>query len=288
MYNISKKVFIPLLVGIVCFTFVLIGKNNVSADEPTGSGFTVKSQYDNLNDGWIYYFKIVYPETGGDKSYVFNGYNLKYKEMDGYSIPVVDRKTKEVVELIKPNYVSLINSEVHRQDLINIKDFFNEKQFDRKINVEDIKDLNFDVVSKEYLVDLFNKTIESSKERQDGKYANASFFDIKTIDSTEKDLDGKWQVAYILKNGDLYDVNIEFISSDGNYISDTQTMATKNNNDKSLFEEIEKIEDLLIKNQSLSLENNVVLSSNENSKINLNKNVDLSNLLNEIQKDLTK
>ena len=82
IYNISKKVFIPLLVGIVCFTFVLIGKNNVSADEPTGSGFTVKSQYDNLNDGWIYYFKIVYPETGGDKSYVFNGYNLKYKEMD--------------------------------------------------------------------------------------------------------------------------------------------------------------------------------------------------------------
>lgn len=65
-------------------------------------------------------------------------------------------------------------------------------------------------------------------------------------------------------------------------------MATKNNNDKSLFEEIEKIEDILIKNQSLSLDNNVVLSSNENSKINLNKNVDLSNLLNEIQKDLIK
>ncbi len=277
MKNKLRKVVVPLIVVLLVITlFIFSDKISVDAKKVEGTDFSLKSAYEKQEDGWLYLFRIYYPDDNSDKSYIFNGYNLKYKEMEGYSIPVIDKTTGEIVDEIKPEYVSLINSEEYRDDLIAIRNYFNKKQFNNSITVDDLNGLNIGVVSKEYLVSIFNKAINSSKEKIDGDYAAANFFDIKTKESTDESMKGTWQVAYILRNGDIFDVDIEFIDESGNYILDSENRITTYSNDNNLSNQIKLIEEDMVKNQALYSEK----TSDEIT------NGDLDSLLEEFQSEL--
>lgn len=277
MKNKLKKITVPLVVILLIIaSFVFSNKINVDAKKVEGTDGSLKSAYEKQEDGWIYMFRIYFTNDNSDRSYIFNGYNLKYKEMEGYSIPVIDTTTDEIVDEIKPEYVSLINSEEYRDDLIAIRDYFNEKQFNSSITVDDLNGLNFDVVSKEYLVSIFNKAINSPEEKIDGDYAAANFFDIKTKASTDESMKGTWQVAYILRNGDIFDVNIEFIDESGNYILDSENKITTYSNDNNLSSKVKLMEEDMVKNQTL-------YSEKISDEI---INDDLDSLLEEIQSEL--
>ena len=262
-----KKRYYLLIATILLFgCFAIYKYQNVNADSKDLSNHKTYTQsaYDIKEDGWIYYFKI-YSTDYNETQYEFNGYNLKYSDMDGYVIEVKDSSTNEVIDTIKPGYVSLINSKEYKDDIKNISSYFNENGFKKEISLEDLNDLTLKKLNREYIKELFNQAINKEKEEVDGKYAKAPVFGIKSKVSTDKNLEGTWQVAYLLDHGDIYKINIEFIDKKGNYVSDTKTN-----------------EDII--NQINSEENNII--NDQNIKLNNNINNDLKELLTELKNDL--
>ncbi len=221
----------------------------------------------------ILYFK--------DKNvYIFDGYNLKYKELEGYYVPVVNKETGEILDKVKPNYVTLSISEVYKNDIKKIHDFFNKNQFNEEIDIKDLDGLDVEIASKEYLVDLFNRAISSELKTAPGNYYNNSFISTVNVKSTDSEIPGKWQISYLLDYGFIYDVNIEFIDSNGNYLSDIAQSKNISNIEATMFNTIQKIESDIVQQQKIKIN-----LTKEKTAINSDLNKLLANLSEELKED---
>lgn len=262
-----KKRLLFSLAAISIATLVIIG--NVNANESNMNAENVsytsqKSIHDIKNDGWIYLFEINYQNNVNDKKlYIFDGYNLKYDKLDGYYIPVIDSTTGKEVDRVIPNYITLGISEKYKEDIKKISDFFNEKQFTNKITLKDLNSLNIKNFDKNYLVNMFNKCLDEELKTQPGEYYESSFVDKVNVESTDNNMDGTWQLSYLLDFGYIYDVDIEFISNKNDYLSDDKLNVS---NKEEIINYINNLEENIIKNQSFktpnTLNNNVKKSSN--------------------------
>lgn len=236
-----------------------------------------KSFYDELDDGWISFFEINYPTTEGENTYIFDAFNLKYKELDGYYVPVIDNETKKEIDRIIPEYITLSISEKYREEIKDINKFFNEKQFINEIKISDLDKLEIVEISKEYLVTIFNKAINSELKTTPGEYYDSYSSGKVSVESTDKSLEGEWQLTYIINYGKIKKVNIEFISSDGKYLSDEVESKTALNKDIKLVEELEQLEKNIVINQ------HNIFNKNTNNSIS-SENKDINNLLLEFEK----
>lgn len=204
--------------------------------------YAIKYAYDDKEDGWKIAFKI-YLRSNGKNSYSFNGYNLKYDELDGYYIPMVDSQTGEIVEKIKPKAIMLSVSEKYSKEIIEVNRYFNEKQFISSISLSDLSDLNVEKIDKKYLVNLFNKAINSEELTEKGNYADSALFDRVEVKSTNDEMEGTWRLTYIIDYGNISDIYIDFISKDGEYLKDKKK---QNKTEKDKISEIMLLEDSLI------------------------------------------
>lgn len=281
----KKKGKILLIISIFsailgCFSVNAI-ENNTSGNNKDQSTleYTLKSIYDLKEDNWIYSMEIAY-DIDGEKpiSYVFDGYNLKGKSNDNneYYIPYIDRETGKEIDRIPSQYLTLSTSSYYRDEIEKISEFLNNKKFNQEISVNDLTDLDIEKIDKNYLVDLFNRTISSSLKNEAGDYINASSLNKKTLESTDENMPGHWQIMYLLDYGNIEKVNIEFIDENGTYISDIKDTTQEN---KELYNKIETIENQIIKNQSMSIPQT---RSNTNTI-----NQDLINLLDSVQEEIS-
>lgn len=258
---------------------------NANSNELAVEGVSYSSQrstHDVKEDGWVYVFEITYAENKQDPNlYIFDGYNLKYKELEGYYVPVIDKKTGEVLDRVNPSYITLSISETYKEDIYKIGDFFNEKQFIKKITIDDLKDLEIKKFEKSYLVELFNKAIDAELKTKTGDYMDNSFVDKVKVDSTDKTMNGEWQVAYLMDYGYISEVNIEFINENGSYLSDEVKNTRMISDKQELFESIQQIEKEIIEMQSFSPMAN---SSNSLERKSNNASNDLNRLFNELSK----
>lgn len=144
--------------------------------------------------------------------------------------------------------------------------------------MNELKELNLKKIDKEYLLEIFNKAIESNLEEADGKYLTASFVGRSSVKSTDDNLKGRWQATYILRYGDVYKIDIEFIEEDGNYLSDKKINFS--HSDEILLNDINKLENNLLKDGTLNVSSDILKNySNET-------NNDIKRLLNALQKVL--
>lgn len=249
--------------------------------ENKGSYTSQRSIHDIKSDGWVYVFEIDYPDNKKDKNmYIFDGYNLKYKELDGFYVPYINSKTGEEIDRIIPNYITLSISETYKKDIRKIGDFFNKQQFNDKITIDNLKDLEIKNFSKEYLVDMFNKALASELKTTPGEYYDSSFIDKTSVTSTDENMIGEWQISYLLDFGYISDVNIEFIDSEGNYLSDVAQNKNASATGKTMFSNIQEMENNIVKTQKIE-------SSLENlAKEKIAINSDLDKLLNKFSKKL--
>lgn len=270
-----------LLFLVVSAAIIIIHKSNVNADTSNmgASRPTFDQEKYSLTegeDGWFYAFEISYPKDDSyDITYMFDGYNLKYKELDGYKVPVKDEKGNVLYE-VSPNYITLSISKYHKSDIHLINDYFNEKQFQSTISGNDLMDLKLDVLDKDLIINCFNKAINSDMQKTPGKYYDKSFVNRISTKSTSKDLVGEWQISYLNNFGYIKEAKIEFIFEDGTYLSD---LAEKDNNYFDLFNNIKAIEKEIISNQSYK--DTISYVKNIKTKYNINK--DLVNLLNKTE-----
>lgn len=270
-----------LLFLVVSAAIIIFHKNSVNADTSNmGAARPTFNQekYSILegDDGWFYAFEISYPkDTSYNITYMFDGYNLKYKELDGYKVPVKDEKGNILYE-VSPNYITLSISKDHKSDIHLINDYFNEKQFQSTISSKDLVDLKLDIIDKDLIINCFNKAIISDMQKTPGKYYDKSFVNRISTKSTSKDLVGEWQLSYLNNFGYIKEAKIEFIFEDGTYLSD---LAKKDNNYLDLLNNIKTIENKIISNQSYT--DTVSYVKNVKTKYSINK--DLVNLLNKTE-----
>lgn len=276
----KRRITLPLILVLILFVSIfciMTGLKVYAANnnEETKNYKYQQSIHDKRDDGWIYVFQIYYPETKNDKKvYMFDGYNLKYKELENHYVPVIDKETQTEIDRIIPEYVTLSISNKYREDIKKIAEYFNEKQFSKKIVKEDLNDLNILEFDKDYLLEIFNKTIESPPKYEVGEYYDASFIDRVNMKSSDESLNGEWQLSYLIDFGYISEVNIEFISSNNEYVlssNNNQNVFMYNN----LSSEIDMIEKSIIENQSFNI-SNLKYSKNSN---NISYRSDLTNLL---------
>lgn len=201
-----------------------------NSDEISG----VKYKYDTKDDGWEYAFKLYFLNDGSVRI-SFNGYNMRYKELDGYYIKYIDEDTKEVLYTQTPAFPTLSVSEVYGDDVKNINNYFNEKQFKESISISDLNELQIDNFDKNYLVELFNSAIEGELITEKGNYPDSTLFQFVDFESNDEDIKGTYQLSYMIDFGKVTKINIEFINENNEYLSNKETL---DNTDKKISEEI--------------------------------------------------
>lgn len=283
----KKFILFTLICTFIVGIGVIVGIKSVNAEEAEKEIVynSQRSVHDNVGDGWVNVFEIYYDKAGEKNSYLFDGYNLKYKELEGYYVPVLNIDGEEVYR-VNPNYITLSISEKHKTDIRKISTFFNEKQFVSEISIDNLKELDVTTIKKDYLVELFNKTIKSELKTNTGDYYNSSFVNKVELPSSDDSMKGNWQISYLIDFGYISEVNIEFISSEGKYVSDIES-SNANLSKNRMFEDIEKLENSIIKNQSFEVnsESSKIFSPIKSNEVNTINN-DINSLLELANKSL--
>lgn len=263
-------------------------KSDSMVDSTNEVLYTVKSVYDEKEDGWVYGFEIDYIKDSNNRIYNFDGYNLKYKKLDGYYVALLDENNQEVGQL-SSKYITLSISKYHKDEVKMINQFFNEKKFDNVISISDLNELNITKFDKSYIVDLFNRTINSEMKSNPGKYFNDEFVNKVSKRATIDGIDGEWQIAYINDYGNLLSFNIEFIDNDGNYLSDIINNKQATEKQTKIYNDIQNIENNIVKTQTVKL-NTSTNTKNLNSVelYSISEYSELDNLLLELSDELNK
>lgn len=290
----KNKIIIPIIsVLALVVVAIIIGKataSDVDTKMNQEAPYTMKYAYDDHEDGWTIGFKIYY-HPNDRITYSFNGYNMKYEELDGYYVPMIDSTTGEVVEKLKPDVIRLSTSEKLSGEINDINEYFNEKKFKESIILSDLDELKTNKIDKEYLVELFNKTINSEELTSKGNYADSSLFDRVEVESTTTDLEGTWKLSYTVDYGNITNIYIDLVSKDGKYLKSTKK---QNKIQQSTIESIKVFEDELVKklNQNdikkeVEKSNYSKVSKNYVESINTNlPENDMENLVQEMIKSL--
>lgn len=263
-------------------------KSDSMVDSTNEVLYTVKSVYDAKEDGWFYGFEIDYIKDSNNRIYNFDGYNLKYKNLDGYYVALLDENNQEVGQL-SSKYITLSISKYHKDEVKIINQFFNEKKFDNVISLSDLDELNITKFDKGYIVDLFNRTINSEMKSNPGKYFDDEFVNKVSKRATVDGIDGEWQIAYINDYGNLLSFNIEFIDNDGNYLSDIINNKQATEKQTKIYNDIQNIENNIVKTQTVKL-NTSTNTKNLNSVelYSISEYSELDNLLLELSDELNK
>lgn len=273
MKKLIKKGIVLIIPVIIIGALFIFSNAQPEAEKGIPLEFSRKNTFDRKEDDWIYTFEINYPNTNEKNNYIFDAYNLKYKESDEHYIPAYDEYGKESYR-IKPEYLSFSNSIKYKEDVKNINEYFNKKQFDREITNEDLSELRISYIDKNYLVDIFNRTVTSTAKNTAGEYYNSSFIGRVNQESTDSTLPGEWQATYILDFGHIYDVNIQFIDKNRNYLSDKE-IEKISSTEKSILSQIDTL-----KKESIQSQKKVAKSSKNTT------NKDLQTLMEKLQKEL--
>ncbi len=274
-----------IVVICICIVVLLIGiltvhaqSNNKKLIVDSELGYTERSVFDELEDGWVYGFEIIYADEDQTINYIFDGYNLKHKpEGTEYYISYKNMETGEEIERIPSKYATLSTSEKYRDEIKEINNFFNNKKFVREITLNDLDTLNVTKISKSYLVDLFNRTINSQMKSNPGEYIKAPSLEYKTQKSSDVNKPGEWQVMYIIDYGYINNIEIEFIPENKTEVASFNSYSVQRKQETA---ELEKLEKEIIEKQSTSskdlIESDSVLTNNS----------DLGSLLDNIYNDI--
>lgn len=238
-----------LLVFFLLFCLTACNSPSKSKEKSSLPTFKSKIAVKEKEDGWLYYFDYEYvnnKDGSTDRSYAYSGYNLKYKHIDGYVIPITDSKTGKVIGTSLPSLPYLLLNKTLKPDILAIDDFFTKKQFESPISLSDLDGLSLQNIKKEDVLNLFNEAIGGEV------IAFGKFLDLPEADIVqEKPLNGyQWQVGFYNAAGNIVKVRIELIYDESTYLSDLIGTDKENKAKKDIYEKVKEIESKIINEQS--------------------------------------
>lgn len=221
-------------------------------DERTAIEFNYDSKVAVLEgeDGWVHYFLCEY-EKGKEVpyAYVYNAYNLKYKEIKGYEIEYVD-ENGEVLGTYYPeiSYMSLYDD--YETDFNNIEEFFTANKPLDKLTDEQRESVVIEQMDKEMILNLYDEAM-SSERLESGYYGNYPQADM-VVENTREGY--HWQIGYFVVRGNIMAVNIELIYDGDIYLSDMVSEGEADTEQTALAETVSNIEKDIIANQLFDID----------------------------------
>lgn len=249
MHNLKKC----LLMMMILSTFILAACNADDENKQEETTFKDIIQFDSKismrenDDGWLYYFLCEYSkDTSKPYAYIFDGYNLKYKQIEGFEIKVTD-KNGVLLDKISPKIPYLLAHDDYQADILAISDFFEKLAPATRLEEKDLDGLELKIVDKGLLLELYNECIESEP------VITNKYYDFPQADMVQDKLkDGYvWQVSYFMVKGVIKSINIELIYDGGIYLTDLVAANSGNGAEVKMAKEIEKLEDIMISKCSL-------------------------------------
>ncbi len=266
-----KKIISVLLIVVIIAALVGCSKEETI-------GFKVKVATNMDDEGWLYYlYNEVYSGDDGDSSTQFGAYNLKYKTIEGFQIPIKDSNTGEIVDYSQSSlpYLHISPDTELKNELDTLNKYLNEIEHTRTLNEKDFSNLNLKLLDLSNIVELYNKML-GAEEEPDGSYEHLPEANIEQ----ESLIDGyQWQVGYYISYGNIKCVRIDLLIDGSDYLSDLYANGKATQEQKDLYERILLIEKDIIDNQNFT----VSIVSNTTEQYSLKR---LVNILKKIQKPI--
>lgn len=199
------------------------------------------------DDGWVCYFKIENYQNDYNY-YSYDCINLKYQSLDDfYAVgKEIDQNGEEFEYRSITRWVDYIWSK-YEPDIRNISNYFQEKNFKNNIIIDDLNDLKLETnIKKDEVLELYNKAVNSKKVLQFGKFID--FQPVNVLKSMN--INGyEWTFGYNVIHGRIENVYLD-CKYNNVWIND---LKEKTNEDMAILEDIPKIENYIITNQTLKL-----------------------------------
>lgn len=233
-----KKIRIGFMICAMLCLLVGCSKGDQSEENfvPT---FLDKYSVREMDNGWVYFLVINYEHKDDDEMFniSFDGRNIKYKSIEGIKgVPIVDEDGNAITYINK----AMPDLSIYSAELKNIHDFLTEKKYTRTITTDDLNGLETRHIDKNLLVEMYNEALTSNSTF--GKYGKFSDTCLQ-----KKDADGNIiQLSYVNLYGNLVAYNVEFIYTDGTYLSDY-----KDSSSKEIQAKIDAYEDEVLKSQDI-------------------------------------
>ena len=260
----TKGFVYTLIISIISFALVwlfVFSKEKVNERVPvTPQGPLQK--YQNViavkekSDGWVCVFEInSYLHQKEGAWYGFDCYNLKYSELPGFYTEGKLVNTSDMdLEFYPSPFPRYIHSFEYIGDILRINEYFSQKEYDRVITIEDLKNLELSKIDKQEVLALFNQVIQTPKPETFGNYANIY---IEANIHTSKILDSyQWKLGYILNHGHISYVDINLVIG-GEYLVDIVEKGSATDEQKSIYDTIEKIKEYVMENQLFELDSSL-------------------------------
>ena len=207
----------------------------------------VKSASITSKEGYIYFLGI---RTSYEKEYAGNNiYFLEAFDLSNiYESDYMKENNSNVLVPHGDNDLSYAPKSV-KNDLLSLQNFLYEKKLNKKIEIKDLNDLHLDVITKEEVVNLFNKVIDSDHSEIQYKL-NRSNENIKGVN---------YEVIYMIENNKITHVKINIKNSkfqlDNDYLN--------------------QLENKIIELNTFDIKNEIIVKNNYLDLINMLHNINI-------------
>lgn len=262
MFGKNKIIF-----GFLMCCFLITGcssNKTTNREEAFDRNSMEKKSFINKDDGWVFEMQLVFEDKKKPEYslFAFSGVNMKYDKMDNSNGKLLDENGNELSKISRSMPLAEDFSNLENELKI-VRDYFNTKHFKTTISESDIADINLSYFTKEELIKAFNKAI-AIKPRKLGKYANIPQGNCVKMNSKTKEV---FQLSYLTNYGDLGVVNIEYFDQNGERLSDKVENGTASEIEIIAQENIDKLEDELVKENTIHIKHKIELGEDFDKKI---------------------
>lgn len=251
-----KRIFLVLLI-LVSMT----GCNKTKEETYAILPFIDKMAIQELEDGWVEYLYIEVdkknPKSNRVKdnydmntisSVVYNVVNLKHLSQGESYIPIENEEGKEI-DRVESVVSSHMLTKGKKEDIIALCDFLTAKKFTKPIQEKDLADLKTKTIDKHRIITLYNKALKDEREFVNDKaYTNNKEF---FMNQKELDDGSLLRIGYIIAYTGIGYINIEYINSDNEYLSDLCVSEKATKEQKEAQKVIDQIEKEIVKKQNI-------------------------------------
>lgn len=255
----KNKIFFLILISIISIILLCMFNDIKKSknDSTSSTDYAERMAYIEKKNGWYFYMY-----ENNFKELFFDGCNLKYPNLKGYYINIYTDKTETVIYEKIPTFATLStsdfikNNKLERDEVVEIDNFFNEKQFNRKVEEIDLNDLNLENFDKKDILTLYNTL-------QDKNYSDyLTKFKLSECKILEDNFDSgyKLNVGILAERKGIAVVRIDIVYNDNQYLSDLVQNDKATNSQKEIFNNFKKIEQYIVSNQEIDIQDNFDLT----------------------------
>lgn len=241
-------IFIAIILVIALLIYSLIYNKEIITEQHT---YGVKMYAIEKNDGWYHYFENTVVDNNPVNN-IFDGCNLKYEKLDGYSILVYSDETSDIGHMPTDPLLTtsdkVKNRVSEREEVKMIKSFFDERQFNKKITINDLSDLKLTNFDYDDILELYNNVQVVPYEN--GYYAK---YKINTCEILKEKVDTTTvQVGILNLATKINGIWIDLKYDNNTYLSDKITNKTATEEEITLYNLFKEIEKEIIESQDIT------------------------------------